>query len=38
MAIRSESLTARRAMIDGAVFMVPVQPDEMMHTQTCLTV
>ncbi len=28
-AIRSESLTARRAMIDGAVFMVPVQPDEL---------
>ena len=28
-AIRSESLAGRHAMIDGAVFMVPVQPDEL---------
>lgn len=28
-AIRSESLAGRRAMIDGAVFMVPVRPDEL---------
>lgn len=28
-AIRSESLSSRRAMVDGAVFMVPVRPDEL---------
>lgn len=28
-ALRSESLTARRAMIDGAVFLVPIRPEEM---------
>ena len=28
-ALRSESLTARRAMIDGAVFMVPVRSEEL---------
>lgn len=28
-ALKSESLQLRRAMIDGAVFMVPVRPDEL---------